>query len=60
MKKIFMKLKLRKGYDIAEKLVPMCIPDNTNDDILGWLDAGYDVELSLRITKETEVKEDDF
>ena len=60
MKKVLFRMKLRKGYDIAEKKAWVMIPENVDDEICGWVDAGYDIELSVRITKETEVEDDDF
>lgn len=61
MKMILVTMRLKDGYPKAEKMVPVYLPENTEDDINGWLDAHYDVELSVNITREIEgVKEDDF
>lgn len=64
---ILVTMKVRDGYPRAEKMVPIYLPENTEADINGWLDAEYEVELSVNITGvattntvEEEVVDDDF
>ena len=61
MKKVFVTMRIRDGYPKAEKMVPIYLPESTEDDIDGWLAADYEIELSVNIAKEIKgVADDDF